>query len=776
MSESDCKYCNTLLEAVAHFKSCDIRKKGDQSYCEWTCELGNREEIFDQGSCTTHQSFLEACLGGWARRKSFDLDLKCGSEIGLVVKYLSATDGLTWYTWPAELLIVEETSCPPTSSWNARTLQHDSVDFGLINQWWTDCKRNHGSECGAVPLASTNPPFISWLVDTQRMCVVEAPEGASYCALSYVWGRRSFLKSHTGNISALQEEGALADPNNELPATIRDAIEFVRGIGGQYLWVDALCIVQDDPTSMMHHLRDMASIFERAALTIVAATGRDACAGLAGFSRARVAPPTMKLTDKLWLKRRSNNRLDGAPWSGRAWTLQEQIFSSRMVIFFDDSVRWTCRRGGYEEDVREPIGRPCQPKRANNVVNIQLETLSTIPDMTYLGKLISLYSSRRMTLDEDALPGIMSTLGAMRPAFPRGFLCGLPASFLDQALLWRAGEITPSSKRGLRRRVPSVETAVCPPSWTWAGWQGYLDNYMAWATRPFLKNEIPGYVPITHSWQFRVIPCLEWGIKVALDDVPTPIPFQNETYEWKRLYMGKKNNLPDGWLYEPESPEDIQKYKDEYTYHDEGDGKEIHRYDDPDNPISRKSLFDNAPFYYRHVSCPDFRFWHPIPLGSDLRCEDATALESWGGRYLCAQTQRVRFRAVKPRDDRSFKRAASFRGPDSHILPMFSIKVLVNTMLLDEVGNEIGELSPNTKEDLEGIWNSGQDGVSCELVAVSKGFDFVQPQLPEHEIWTFYNVLWVEWCDGVAYRKGVGRVKRRAWEEARKENVDLVLG
>src|SRR3954453_23680833 len=59
---------------------------------------------------------------------------------------------------------------------------------------------------------------------------------------------------------------------------------------------------------------------------------------------------------------------------------------------------------------------------------------------------------------------------------------------------------------------------------------------------------------------------------------------------------------------------------------------------------------------------------------------------------------------------------------------------------------------------------------------LSPGFDFVQPQRPDGETWTFCNVLWVEWKDGVAYRKGAGRVKRRTWEVAEKEDVELVLG
>jgi hypothetical protein len=61
---------------------------------------------------------------------------------------------------------------------------------------------------------------------------------------------------------------------------IADAIHFVRQIGERYLWIDSLCIVQDD-TSQKHGLiNNKDLIFSSALLTIIAATGRDANAGL----------------------------------------------------------------------------------------------------------------------------------------------------------------------------------------------------------------------------------------------------------------------------------------------------------------------------------------------------------------------------------------------------------------------------------------------------------------------------------------------------------------
>jgi hypothetical protein len=54
--------------------------------------------------------------------------------------------------------------------------------------------------------------------------------------------------------------------------------------------------------------------------------------------------------------------------------------------------------------------------------------------------------------------------------------------------------------------------------------------------------------------------------------------------------------------------------------------------------------------------------------------------------------------------------------------------------------------------------------------------DSERPRLPDGEKYEFVNVLWVEWEDGIAYRKAYGRVMKSAWEAQNLESIDLVLG
>ena len=67
-----------------------------------------------------------------------------------------------------------------------------------------------------------------------------------------------------------------------LPATIRDAIHFVRRLKERYLWVDSLCIIQDDVENKQRQIANMSNIFSGACLTLVAACGDSCQAGLSG--------------------------------------------------------------------------------------------------------------------------------------------------------------------------------------------------------------------------------------------------------------------------------------------------------------------------------------------------------------------------------------------------------------------------------------------------------------------------------------------------------------
>lgn len=110
------------------------------------------------------------------------------------------------------------------------------------------------------------------VIDCIDRQVVPAPTSCQFVALSYVWGT---------SVKPRPLDGAA-----KLPQTIEDAILVTRALGLQYLWVDSICITQNDGPDFLHQLHQMDLVYAEAELTIIA-TGCDSSSGLFGISRER---------------------------------------------------------------------------------------------------------------------------------------------------------------------------------------------------------------------------------------------------------------------------------------------------------------------------------------------------------------------------------------------------------------------------------------------------------------------------------------------------------
>jgi hypothetical protein len=130
------------------------------------------------------------------------------------------------------------------------------------------------------------------------------------------------------------------------------------------MWVDCLCIIQDDAADKHKFIPQMDSIFGIASVTIVAASGVDANAGFPGIklgSRTREQIPfTIKGVSLLrtldlegpaaWNRGDWPSYLGDTVWYNRGWTFQEKLFSSRALIFTSEQVYWECQKATWRED------------------------------------------------------------------------------------------------------------------------------------------------------------------------------------------------------------------------------------------------------------------------------------------------------------------------------------------------------------------------------------------------------------------------------------------
>lgn len=358
------------------------------------------------------------------------------------------------------------------------------------------------------------------MIDVHERCILVAPKNCKYVALSYMWGDRDLVvETLKSNFETFMLPQGLDKGPKPLPRTISDAIDFVRAIGQKYLWVDALCIIQDDKDDQKHQIRNMDLVYGLASFTIVAADGADA--GLVGVKSGtrKIVQDIEEVEPNLTLvvslcgfgpQQRARSK-----WNTRAWTFQEALLSRRMVIFFNGEMTWECREAVWTEDLHvspgAAIGSFAAPHysnsmtpllegrlaaiRADPLANASTYTSMNFDNLTVYENAVREYTAREMKYQSDMLNAFSGLAKTLETVLASSFLQGLPQNCLDSALLWTPEQI-------LERRSGFA-------SWSWAGWVGksrYISmnqNVIKPAVRYYVVDKDAGANPtlLQQKWE-----------------------------------------------------------------------------------------------------------------------------------------------------------------------------------------------------------------------------------------------------------------------------------
>jgi len=160
------------------------------------------------------------------------------------------------------------------------------------------------------------------------------PAGTPYLTLSHCWGNVKFLTTTCANL--LSFETSL--PVNKLSKTFQDALYATVTLGFQYVWIDSLCIVQDDPEDWERESLRMHDVYRNASCNISASGFSDGQTGFMLPQRCNRNVPVLvtSKTGKQHYVIRDNpwEEMKKGPIFSRAWTLQEQLLVSASVIAF----------------------------------------------------------------------------------------------------------------------------------------------------------------------------------------------------------------------------------------------------------------------------------------------------------------------------------------------------------------------------------------------------------------------------------------------------------
>jgi hypothetical protein len=202
------------------------------------------------------------------------------------------------------------------------------IDIAQVRQWVSRCENSHSDMCSNPNIKGFAVAFpnleVLRLIDVEETCIVQMRALPKYVVLSYVWGSVSSLRLTKANRNKLLVPGSLGVAWDMLPRTIQDAITLTQRLGTRYLWVDALCLLQNDSADLDRGVNVMDLIYEQAWLTIIAGYGHNADAGLPGVRQgSRKAYQNIvqiKPGVSLGVNTSLNELLASSVYNSRAWT------------------------------------------------------------------------------------------------------------------------------------------------------------------------------------------------------------------------------------------------------------------------------------------------------------------------------------------------------------------------------------------------------------------------------------------------------------------------
>jgi hypothetical protein len=249
-------------------------------------------------------------------------------------------------------------------------------------------------------------------------------------------------------------------------------------MGVRYLWIDALCIVQDSADDWEQESKRMGSVYRNSKFTISALTSPSGTHGI--LTRTKNSPSPMPSTVRVY----SNPELEGtvevfrgdlseedlslldnkAPLESRAWTLQEKVLSPRVLFYGTKQTYWKCSQAlecveglppglRTPEDAYLPILSPVLHHQADGPLG-PVDTEMLLAEYYSLARS---YSGRQLTKKADKLPAFSGLVEAMHRILGGSYLAGLWSSDFNRGLLWYAE----------MRSCAHVQTYRVP-SWSWA--------------------------------------------------------------------------------------------------------------------------------------------------------------------------------------------------------------------------------------------------------------------------------------------------------------------
>ncbi|KAK0508761.1 hypothetical protein JMJ35_009037 [Cladonia borealis] len=354
-----------------------------------------------------------------------------------------------------------------------------------IAQWMGECLTSH-SKCFDIQTVTATRDILPLRLldlapalhpDLIKLEYTEPlPVHTVYATLSHCWGGHCKTSLTTSSLAKFQTGIHL----NTLPRTFQEAVLLTRKLGIRYLWIDALCIVQDSHQDWSHQASLMGDFYANSSLTISATGSSDSDGGLY-HSRSPLSVWPCRITakwdcfpvDKLVLNRpgwAEERALE--PLSTRGWAFQEWLLSKRTIHLSKDQVRWECHCLAASEVY--PKGLEDHDIDFHGLPTKSVIKLLESEDASDLWRRIRTdYSEKHLTVATDkltAFAGIARMVHKVLKSPKEDYVAGLWRPELMTELLWERH--TPRKEVKVIRKDHLSQYIA--PSWSWASIDGCI--------------------------------------------------------------------------------------------------------------------------------------------------------------------------------------------------------------------------------------------------------------------------------------------------------------
>jgi hypothetical protein len=352
--------------------------------------------------------------------------------------------------------------------------------LALVHRWMRRCSKH--KKCRTQVPRTLPKRVISVFADNKvYLKHTSSEEQGTYLVLSHCWGKASTKVLTSETIEQLSSNIDI----RALPRNFQDAIAVTQKLGIDYVWIDAMCIIQDSRDDWTEQAPQMASIYGNALLTISAL---ESPASSSGFLHHRaISSPCFNLDEKFYLKHMTmpiGTILDDAILNSRGWATQERLMSPRLLHFTREQMAWECAEeflaermpscpllesGRYGKlEVQEVIFS----SQHTHTTDISSGLPGPIQRLDVWRRCVLEYSKRDLTYASDKLPAIASLAEYINDGSLGKYLAGIFERNFVNGLLWREANQAMVFSTNEKRNLINPTKLYRAPSWSWVSCEG----------------------------------------------------------------------------------------------------------------------------------------------------------------------------------------------------------------------------------------------------------------------------------------------------------------